>query len=47
MKVTNRANYPALPNTGGGGTQLLTLAGWLMLLAALVLLYRKQDNLRA
>lgn len=47
VKVTNRANYPALPNTGGGGTQLLTLAGWLMLLAALVLLYRKQDNLRA
>lgn len=47
VKVTNRANYPALPNTGGGGTQLLTLAGWLMLLAALVLLCRKQNNLRA
>lgn len=47
VKVTNRANYLALPNTGGGGTQLLTLAGSLMLLAALALLYRKQDNLRA
>lgn len=47
VKVTNRANYPELPNTGGGGTWLFTLSGGLALLAALQLLYRKRYDLRA
>lgn len=46
VKVTNRIDYPELPNTGGAGTQLYTAGGSLLTLAATLLLYNRRKRRR-
>lgn len=44
VTVTNRINYPELPNTGGAGTNLYTVAGAALIAVALWLMYNQRKR---